>query len=854
MDVDTYSFGRRSGGIFIGLDGRGLVLAAGLVLAVVAVWAAAGPLPAGLLAVVGLAGLWAPGPGGLPLRTWATATAAWAWRVVVATPTPTPTFPSTSDHLPPGVTAIDADGLVDLGGTWAGCWALTGGQDAALAGPDQLDEALRRWGGLLDQLVPPTVRAVQWAVSSTPDPAAEPAAWLAAHRAGDADPAAVADYANAIAALGAVARRREAHVVVVVAPKQRTAAAARTELARVGQLLQGAQLQVRRVDGAELRRIVRLAAAPGLAALPVPPSRLPEASVEDAATFRTAGGVHRTVVAVELPRVAVAGDWLWPLLAAQPPERTWRVAVAMHATGLPPWRALRAAETAVTSAESELRRRQKAGFATRSRDLLALEGQASREEEVARGHSSWRLQLSVTVSALSESALAEGVAAVAAALRAARCESALAVGQQAAGWRASLPLGLPGVGPSVTATSRAARSLCPAIVALGTPGSGVALGLDALAGGPYAFDPWAAYSAGLLTNPNLAVFGRVGRGKSTLVKLLLLRSAGVFGRRAWVLDPKGEYGPLGAALGLPVIRLGAGTRLNPLDVPAGMAPDVAAAKRSSLLLALAASLLARPPTIAETRAVEQTCADLEQPDPVLADVVDALLHPAARTAKVLGSTPDQVAAEARPVALALQRLTSGALAGMFDGPSTVAPGVGGGIVDLSATYADEAALAPILAAAISWVTSALASGGAQPTYVVVDEAWRVLAGGVDFLRSSAKLSRSLGCSLVLVMHHLADLSAAGDSGSATATKAELLFADVETVAVFGEHLASDSPAVGALDLSEREVELVGQLQRGRALVVSGGTHRLVDLVPTARELDLADTDAAMRSAAASAQP
>ena len=100
---------------------------------------------------------------------------------------------------------------------------------------------------------------------------------------------------------------------------------------------------------------------------------------------------------------------------------------------------------------------------------------------------------------------------------------------------------------------------------------GPLLGRDLL-GGVFCFDPWERYAAGEITGPNMVVVGQIGRGKSTFVKTLLWREL-VFGRRAWVIDPKGEYGPLAAACGTRPVRLepGGPTRLNPLDhlVPGG---------------------------------------------------------------------------------------------------------------------------------------------------------------------------------------------------------------------------------------------------------------------------------------------
>ena len=94
---------------------------------------------------------------------------------------------------------------------------------------------------------------------------------------------------------------------------------------------------------------------------------------------------------------------------------------------------------------------------------------------------------------------------------------------------------------------------------------GVLVGRDLL-GSTFGYDPFELYRSGFLTNPNMVVIGQIGRGKSAFVKTYLWRMA-VFGRRAWVVDPKGEYGALARAWGVePVaLRPGGPIRLNPLD-------------------------------------------------------------------------------------------------------------------------------------------------------------------------------------------------------------------------------------------------------------------------------------------------
>ena len=118
--------------------------------------------------------------------------------------------------------------------------------------------------------------------------------------------------------------------------------------------------------------------------------------------------------------------------------------------------------------------------------------------------------------------------------------------------------------PGHRVTTRHAQAIYPFMAAGGLGGRGVFIGRDA-GGGAFCFDPWSLYGDGSLDDPNVIVLGKLGQGKSALVKTLLWRML-LFGRRAFVLDVKREYGPLCDAVGVSPISLvpGGGVRLNPL--------------------------------------------------------------------------------------------------------------------------------------------------------------------------------------------------------------------------------------------------------------------------------------------------
>jgi hypothetical protein len=434
-------------------------------------------------------------------------------------------------------------------------------------------------------------------------------------------------------------------------------------------------------------------------------------------------------------------------------------------------------------------------------------------------------------------------------------------------------------------TTRNLGAAYPFVAESGLGHRGVAIGRDLL-GGSFAFDPFELYELGLLNNPNMIVFGQIGRGKSAFVKTFLWRQA-VFGRRAWVVDPKGEYGALARQWGVtPVtLRPGGPVRLNPLDRapdigpgasgvpgprgpndgldPAGVAlgdglgtGEAARVDRrhSALLASLAAVCLGRDVLPRERAAIDVALVTVAGRAAVctLPAVVDALLVPDHDAAGEIRTDAAQLAEDGRDVALELRRLVHGDLRGMFDGPTTTGLDLSGPLVvlDLSALYG-SAALGVLMACATAWLQAALANRGplgAPPVLVVVDEAWAILAqlGIARWLQASWKLSRAHGVANIAVLHRLSDLRAVGAAGSEQVGLAEGLLADSETRVIYGQPPGEAARASELLSLSETEVDLVGQLRRGVALWKVGQRSFLVHHVLGRSELDLVDTDMAMR--------
>jgi hypothetical protein len=416
--------------------------------------------------------------------------------------------------------------------------------------------------------------------------------------------------------------------------------------------------------------------------------------------------------------------------------------------------------------------------------------------------------------------------------------------------------------PAHVATTRHLCAAYPLVSEAGLGYEGVLIGRDVL-GGSFVYDPFALYRQGVVTNPNMLIFGQIGRGKSSFVKSYLWRQA-VFGRQAWVVDPKGEYGPLAQAWNVvPVaLRPGGSVRLNPLDTGEEMvgtgpeAEDGTRRSRVALTSSLAVACLGRDLLPRERAAIDAAIGEATQrarvaqlPAPTLPQVVEALLDPGLDASRALRTTPSTMLEDGRDVALELRRLVHGDLCGMFDGPTTPGLHLDGPLVvlDLSAVY-HSPALGVLMACAAAWLQSAVRARHRNRIIVVVDEAWAILSnlGVARWLQTSWKLSRAHGVANMAVLHRLSDLRSVGTAGSEQVSLAEGLLADSETRVVYAQSPGEVERTGELLGLTDTEAELVTQLRRGTALWKVGRRSFLVEHRLASGERWLTDTDQAMQ--------
>jgi type IV secretory pathway VirB4 component len=399
-------------------------------------------------------------------------------------------------------------------------------------------------------------------------------------------------------------------------------------------------------------------------------------------------------------------------------------------------------------------------------------------------------------------------------------------------------------------TTRHAQAIYPFIADGGLGGRGVFIGCDA-SGGAFCFDPWVLYGDGALDDPNVIVLGKLGQGKSALVKTLLWRML-LFGRRAFVLDVKREYGPLCRAVGVEPISLipGGGVRLNPL---ASSSEENA---QLELLRAVTTTALGAPLTQPEGAALREALRMLRlrrAAEPTLPDIAQLLFQPLRDMADRLRTSTEQLARDARRAALALQDLCEGPLRGIFDGPTTAGLDLDAKlvVVDLHAVR-DSPAVGILMACASAWMSALLAKLAERPgperLINVADESWKIVqhTGLGEWFQANFKLARQFGVMNLVVLHKLADLQAAGDAGSRSARIAEGLIADASTRIIYHQDESQIELTASLLGLSESEAELISLLGPGQALWRVGGRSFVVQHYRSGPETQITNTDTGMR--------
>ena len=216
-------------------------------------------------------------------------------------------------------------------------------------------------------------------------------------------------------------------------------------------------------------------------------------------------------------------------------------------------------------------------------------------------------------------------------------------------------------------------------------------------------------------------------------------------------------------------------------------------------------------------------------------------------------TARELAVESRNLALELNRLVVGDLAGLFDGPTTQSLDFNAPIqvLDTSRLAGDDTAVALLMTCASAWMESALT----DPTPDAGSWCTTRRGGccgtcpGAPHAGCSGSSPARIGVANLAVVHRISDLGAVGASGSEAVALAQGLLADCSTRIVY----AQETDQVDATALGARP-----DRRRGRTAHPPPARPRPVEGRPALRDrrprprsrrvLDVVDTDARMRRA------
>src|SRR3989442_917676 len=230
-------------------------------------------------------------------------------------------------------------------------------------------------------------------------------------------------------------------------------------------------------------------------------------------------------------------------------------------------------------------------------------------------------------------------------------------------------------------------------------------------------------------------------------------------------------------------------------------------------------------------------------------VSEWLIHPKEGAAEHLGMERSELLLAGRDAALTLVRLCEGDLAGMFDGETSpgidfTAPLVS---LDMSALYQSEA-LGILMICAQARIQRALMADRSVRRILVIDEGWAVLSNlaVARWLQYSIKMARATGVQVILIIHRLSDLTAAGAPDSEQVQIAKGMLSDTETQVIFTQSTAEVQRAKELLQLNTAQAETIPDLNPHVALWRVGRQnsevrHRLL----TQDEAWIVDTDQLM---------
>lgn len=314
-------------------------------------------------------------------------------------------------------------------GTYTGVLEVQG-KSFALLDPAEKTRRLSSWAGTLAGLAREggAIHRIQWVERTVPDPGNEIGGYLKENIVVPLDSPIARSYLQVVDQAGPVTQAHEVFVALQIhaAKAARSIKAAgggdagacevlRRELTTLSANLMGTEVTVNGAltprlvayalrtafDPGCRRRLISLSSRDPLREGTTVGQAGPIATEESWSTYHSDGAWHATYWVAEWPRIDTDADFLTPLLLRTEAMRT----VSLTMEPVSPLKAIRAVESARTSAAADEELRERGGFVTTTRRRKEQDALADHERDLADGHAFFRFAGFITVSAFSREEL-----------------------------------------------------------------------------------------------------------------------------------------------------------------------------------------------------------------------------------------------------------------------------------------------------------------------------------------------------------------------------------------------------------------------------------------------------------------
>lgn len=530
----------------------------------------------------------------------------------------------------------------------------------------------------------------------------------------------------------------------------------------------------------------------------------------------------RTLFIVGYPRY-VSANWLEPLINF---DHQLDIAMFVYPTAAND--ILSDLRRKIAEMEATIASEMEAGRVVDPKTTAALEDALGLQEELAKGVERFFLfSLYITISSESLQDLEETTKKLTGTLASILLLAKTATLQMEEGFKTTLPVGRDMLYITRNMDTTSLASTFPFTSAMLTQDKGVLYGINQQNGSLIIFDRFS------LENANEVVLGKSGAGKSYLIKIEVIRQL-MFGTEVVIVDPEGEYETLAATLGGESLQFSSNSpvKINPFDL-AGVYEEgenelgLKILSLFGLLKIITGDLDPAHDAILDRALVETYRQKGITTDPATQKMTPPLMEDLYKT--LLGMED----ANARELALRLEKFIKGSLAGIFNQQSNFDINKQFTVFSLKGL---EEELRPIAMHIILDFVWTKVRKDLKRRVLILDEAWYMMKyqDSASFVYGIAKRARKYYLGLTTATQDVEDFLST-DYGKAVLTNSSIQM-------LLKQGTAEVDLISKTFFLSEGERELLISADVGEGLFFAGQNHVAMKVIAAAFEHEIATSN------------